>query len=84
MSDHAPILLTTGMPRLTCIKRFKFELGWLHPEGFQEMVKKIGGKGMLLVILQFRGMNTKFVQPTDTLLVGHITQRDYVAKKRND
>ena len=41
LSDHAPILLTTGMPRPPCKPRFKFELGWLHREGFHDMVKRI-------------------------------------------
>jgi hypothetical protein len=27
LSDHAPILLTTGSPRPRCAHRFKFELG---------------------------------------------------------
>jgi hypothetical protein len=29
LSDHAPILLTTGMPRPLCKHPFKFEFGWL-------------------------------------------------------
>ena len=41
LSDHALILLTTGIPRPQCKPRFKFELGWLHREGFHEMVKRI-------------------------------------------
>ena len=41
LSDHAPILLTTGMPTPPCKPRFKFELGWLHREGFHELVKRI-------------------------------------------
>jgi hypothetical protein len=40
-SDHAPILLTTGTPRLPSKHRFKFELGWLQREGFHEMVKNV-------------------------------------------
>jgi hypothetical protein len=32
--DHAPILLTTGLPKAPCKHRFKFELGWLQREGF--------------------------------------------------
>jgi hypothetical protein len=32
--DHAPIFLTTGMPRPQSTRLFKFELGWLHREGF--------------------------------------------------
>ena len=39
LSDHAPILLTTGTSRPQCKRQFKFELGWLHREGFQDMVK---------------------------------------------
>ena len=41
LSDHAPILLTTGLPRQQCKRQFKFELGWLHREGFHELVKKV-------------------------------------------
>ena len=41
LSDHAPILLTTGLPRIQCKRQFKFELGWLHREGFYELVKKV-------------------------------------------
>jgi hypothetical protein len=41
LSDHAPILLTTGTPRPLCKRPFKFELGWLHREGFQDMVKRV-------------------------------------------
>jgi hypothetical protein len=40
-SDHAPILLSTGLPRPPSNRRFKFELGWLAREGFQTMVKRI-------------------------------------------
>ena len=41
LSDHAPILLTTGMAIPPCKPRFNFELGWLQCEGFHEMVKRI-------------------------------------------
>jgi hypothetical protein len=41
LSDHAPILLTTGTPRPLCKRPFKFELGWLQREGFQDMVKNV-------------------------------------------
>jgi hypothetical protein len=34
LSAHAPILLTTGLPRPPSIRWFNFELGWLQPEGF--------------------------------------------------
>jgi hypothetical protein len=36
--DHAPILLTTGSLRPQCHRQFKFELGWLHRDGFHDMV----------------------------------------------
>ena len=41
LSDHDPILLTTGMATPKTKPRFKFELGWLLREGFHEMVKRI-------------------------------------------
>jgi hypothetical protein len=41
LSDHAPILLTTGLLRPQCNRRFKFELGWLHRDGFYDMVKSV-------------------------------------------
>ena len=41
LSDHAPILLTTGTPRPQGNRQFKFELGWLQREGFSEMVKNV-------------------------------------------
>jgi hypothetical protein len=41
LSDHAPILLTTCSIRPPCIRRFKFELGWLHMDGFYDMVKSV-------------------------------------------
>jgi endonuclease/exonuclease/phosphatase family metal-dependent hydrolase len=34
LSDHAPILLTTEIPKPPCKHPFKFELGWLQHEGF--------------------------------------------------
>jgi endonuclease/exonuclease/phosphatase family metal-dependent hydrolase len=40
-SDHAPILLTAGMPKPPSKHRFKFEFGWLQREGFHDMVKKV-------------------------------------------
>jgi hypothetical protein len=40
-SDHAPILLTTGIPKPLCKHGFIFELGWLQREGFQDMVKNV-------------------------------------------
>jgi hypothetical protein len=41
LSDHAPILLTTGTLRPLHKHPFKFELGWLQREGFHDMVKKV-------------------------------------------
>jgi hypothetical protein len=41
LSDHAPILLTTGLPKLPCKHPFKFELGWLQREGFQDLVNNV-------------------------------------------
>jgi hypothetical protein len=41
LSDHAPILLTTGSIRPHCARHFKFELGWLHREGFHDMIKSV-------------------------------------------
>ena len=41
LSDHAPILITNGSPRIHCKRPFKFELGWLHREGFSDMVRAI-------------------------------------------
>jgi hypothetical protein len=34
LSDHATILLTTRTPSPQCRHPFKFELGWLHRDGF--------------------------------------------------
>jgi hypothetical protein len=39
LSDHVPILLTISSSRPYCARRFKFELGWLHRDGFHDMVK---------------------------------------------
>jgi hypothetical protein len=39
--DHAPILLTTGIPKPPSKHRFKFDLGWLQREGFHDMVKNV-------------------------------------------
>ena len=44
LSDHTPILLTTGSSRPQDKHQFKFELGWLYREGFGEMVKEIWEK----------------------------------------
>jgi hypothetical protein len=41
LSDHAPILLNTGSQRPRCKRPFKFELGWLHRDGFSDMIKTI-------------------------------------------
>ena len=44
LSDHAPILLTTGLPRPQHRRKFKFELGWLLRDGFHDMVKEVWEK----------------------------------------
>ena len=41
LSDHAPILLSTGSSVTHDKHQFKFELGWLYREGFDEMIKRI-------------------------------------------
>jgi hypothetical protein len=41
LSHHAPILLTTGKPGSQSKCQFKFELGWLHRDGFADMVKRV-------------------------------------------
>jgi hypothetical protein len=40
-SDHAPILLTTGIHKSPGNHRFKFELGWLQRDGFHDLVKTV-------------------------------------------
>jgi hypothetical protein len=39
LSDHAPILITTGTPSPQRRRPFKFELGWIFRDGFSDMVK---------------------------------------------
>jgi hypothetical protein len=41
LSDHAPILLSTGNPQPPYKRPFKFKLGWLQRDGFQDMVKDV-------------------------------------------
>jgi hypothetical protein len=41
LSDHAPILLTTGTPWPFLKHPFTFELGWLQREVFHDMVKNV-------------------------------------------
>ena len=40
-SDHAPIFLSTGTLKPTVKPQFKFELGWLLRDGFDDLVKRI-------------------------------------------
>ena len=40
-SDHAPIFLSTGTLIPPAKSQFKFELGWLLRDGFDDLVKKI-------------------------------------------
>jgi hypothetical protein len=44
LSDHAPILLTTANPSPQRTRPFKFDLGWLHRDGYSDMVKKVWEK----------------------------------------
>jgi hypothetical protein len=44
LSDHTAILLTTGTPLPQCRCQFKFILGWLHRDGFSDMIKFIWDK----------------------------------------
>jgi hypothetical protein len=44
LSDHAPILLTTGTPKPPGNHHFKFELGWLQRDAFHDMVKDVWGR----------------------------------------
>jgi hypothetical protein len=83
LSDHASILMTTGLPGTLSSHHFKFELERLHREGFHEMVKRFG-KDMLLVIFQFKGGIIKYVLHANTLLVGLVTQSGYLEKRRNN
>jgi hypothetical protein len=46
LSDHAPILLTIGMPLPQRRRTFKFKLGWLNRDGFSDMVKFIWDKSV--------------------------------------
>jgi hypothetical protein len=41
LTDHASILSTTGIPRPLCKFMVKFKLGWLHRDGFHDMVKSV-------------------------------------------
>ena len=41
LSDHAPLLLSTGTLKSNVRHRFKFELGWLLRDGFDDMVKRV-------------------------------------------
>jgi hypothetical protein len=42
LSDHVPLLLSTGTLKPNARHRFKFELGWLLRDGFDDMVKRVG------------------------------------------
>jgi len=44
LSDHAPILLSVGTPPRKSKHSFKFELGWMEHDGFQDLVKAIWEK----------------------------------------
>ena len=40
LSDHAPILLSTGNLKPQTHDQFKFELGWFLREGFDDLIKR--------------------------------------------
>jgi hypothetical protein len=44
LSDHTPLLLTTGNPSPPRGRQFKFELGWLQRDVFLDMVKNVWEK----------------------------------------
>jgi hypothetical protein len=44
LSDHIPILLSTGTPLPPRRRPFKFELGWLNRDDFSDMIKCIWDK----------------------------------------
>jgi hypothetical protein len=39
--DHTPLLCNTNNSSLASEPQFKFELGWLHREGFCDMVQDV-------------------------------------------
>ena len=39
---HGPLILTTHVPRSHGKRRFKFELGWLHCDGFDMVKQSVG------------------------------------------
>ena len=41
LSDHAPIILDSNSMSHSSRHPFKFELAWLHREGFVEIIKKV-------------------------------------------
>jgi hypothetical protein len=48
LSDHAPVLLTTGIPSPPRKIPFKFELRWLQSEGFTDIAKNIWDQQVVL------------------------------------
>ena len=48
-SDHAPILLSIGTLLPSVKSQFKFELGWLLRDGFDDLVKKIWAEPVVCV-----------------------------------
>ena len=39
--DHAPIILDSKSTNLAARRPFKFELGWMHREGFVDIIKNV-------------------------------------------
>jgi hypothetical protein len=83
LSDHAPILLTTGSSRPYCARRFKFEL-----VGFIGMVFMIWlslyGSVLLLVNPQSKSGTTKSDLFGNTWVVGRGIHQEFLKKKKYD
>jgi hypothetical protein len=71
LSDHAPILLSTGTPRPQCNHIFKFELGWLHRERFDDMVKDVW-ESRVPEQSPLERWNNNSVRYANTFLDGHV------------
>ena len=82
LSDHAPVLLTSGIPKPQCKPRFKFELGWLHREGFHEMVKRIW-EGPVVGDTPIQRWNNK-IRALRTHLVGWARHTSGLLKKEKE
>jgi hypothetical protein len=41
LSDHAPIIIDSNSTNPSARRPFMFELGWLHREGFADIIKNV-------------------------------------------